>query len=149
MIKINKNLWGSIIFLLLATIIWLLIPYQIASDTKRIINSQTFPRLVIGIMWVFSLVLLIKTSILILRKQDQSYIVINAKEESISWMMIGSIVLFWVLLHWLSFIISAMIFATIVLLIFRSKKWYYYGITYTTIVIVTLVFENILKVKLP
>lgn len=149
MIKFNKNLIGSGLFLTLSLVLWLMIPYQIILKSDRVINSQTFPRLVIGLMGICSLYLFVREVVNILMKKECEYTVIHLKEESKSLLMIGSVTLFWIMLHWIPFMIAAVIFSGLVLALYRCKKLSYYAITFSTIMIVTVVFEKVLHVNLP
>lgn len=149
LIKFNKNLVGSILFLLISITLWLMIPYQIVLKHDREINSQTFPRLVIGLMGVISLVMVIKEIIAIVKHMERAYLVINIKEEYKSWIMLGNIILYWVMLFWIPFLYASLIFASAVLVMYQCKKWTYYVITFSFIITVTLLFEHVLNVNLP
>ncbi|WP_105616812.1 tripartite tricarboxylate transporter TctB family protein [Vallitalea okinawensis] len=148
-VRYNKDLLGATIFLVISVAIWLLIPYQIVIKTDDLINSQSFPRLVVGLMGLCSLYLLLKEIIKIALKKEQNMGEIILKEEVKRLLMIGLVVLFWVLLHWVPFVVSAMIFGSLTLILFGSRKWSYYGIVNGLIVGVTLVFQYALHVNLP
>ena len=98
-------------------------------------------------MWILSLTLLIKSIISIIKKEEQDITIIKVKEEYKSWLMIICIILFWIMLHWISFLISALIFCTLAMMIFRCKKWYYYVSAYTIVVVVTYVFQHFLNLN--
>ena len=49
--KLKANLLGGSIFLILSIILWLLIPNQIPVSGNAIITSQTFPRLIVILMF--------------------------------------------------------------------------------------------------
>lgn len=149
MIKYNKNLWGSIAFLILSLTIWILIPYQIVLQKERIINSQTFPRIVVGLMIICSTYLFIKSILDIVLKKEIDYGVIVFKEEFKSILMIFSVILFWVTLHFIHFMIAACIFSCLVMLIFKCKKLKYYLITIAFVIIITFMFQQLLGVNLP
>ncbi len=148
-VKYNKNLVGAGFFSVLSLIIWLMIPYQIVLKNDRVINSQTFPRVVVGLMVICSLYLLIREIISIIKKEEHEYMVIQLKEEVKSLLMIGAVVLFWIMLHWINFAASASVFSVLALLIFRCRKWKYYAIVFLVIIVVTYVFETVLHVNLP
>ena len=58
-IKIYKEFVGAVLFLGVSTVLWWLIPSQIElSKNAEAINSQTFPKMIVGLMWIASLILL-------------------------------------------------------------------------------------------
>lgn len=148
-IRYNKNILGAGLFLALAITLWLLMPYQIVLKTNDIINSQSFPRLVIGIMGLSSFYLFIKEILKIVMGKERNIGTIVIKEECKRLLMIGLVVLFWVLLHFTSFLVSAMVFGTLTLMLFKCKKWPYYLVVNGMVIGVTLLFEHVLYVNLP
>lgn len=148
-IKIKQNLIGSILFLIISTVIWSLIPYQIKANPGNLINSQTFPRVIIGLMWICSLYLFVVEIVKIIKKQPVREIEICIKEESRSLVVIGMLVGYWLMLYWLTFMASSIIFATVMLLFFKNKNWKHYAVVISTIVVITVLFQNVLHVKLP
>ena len=148
-LKFNHNLVGSAMFLILSLVIWLMIPYQIVLKHDRVINSQTFPRLVIGLMGICSLFLFVKEIIAIVMKRERESKVIDLREEYRSILMILAVAFFWLILHWVPFMFSAILFAGLSLILYRCRKWLYYGITFSVIIAVTLVFQEVLHVNLP
>ena len=59
-IKYNAEIIAGAVFVIAATVLWLLIPSQIQTLEKTAINAQTFPRIAIGGMLIFSAGLLIQ-----------------------------------------------------------------------------------------
>ena len=47
-IKYNAEIIAGAVFVIAATVLWLLIPSQIQTLEKTAINAQTFPRIAIG-----------------------------------------------------------------------------------------------------
>lgn len=147
--KFKQDLVGAIVFLISSLIIWFMIPYQIKLTHSEVINSQTFPRLIIGLMIVCSLYLIIVQIIKIIKKEPVKEVEINLKEEGKSLFVVGLLIAYWGVLHILPFIIASLIFAAIFLIFFKCKNWKYYGIVFSTIILITIVFQNLLNVKLP
>lgn len=148
-IKIKQDLVGAITFLILGLVIWFLIPSQIKLTNQDMINSQTFPRLIIGLMIICSAYLVVIEVIKIIKKQPVKEAIIDLKQEGKSILMILMLVIYWVMLHWLPFMITSLIFAGGMLLFFKCKNWKYYAIVGTTIIAITVMFQNVLSVKLP
>lgn len=147
--KFKQDLIGAALFLAVATVIWLLIPSQIIVNEGYLINSQTFPRLIIGLMWISSLYLLVVEVIKIIRKEPVKELEVYIKEEFKSLIVIGLLVVYWGMLHWLTFMAASIIFGVAMLIFFKDKNWKHYAIVVTTIVVITIVFQNVLNVKLP
>lgn len=148
-IRYNKNIIGSGMFLTLSVVLWLLIPTQIVIKTDDLINSQSFPRLVIGIMALSSLYLFIVELVKVIRNKEREMGQIILREEVKRLLMIGLVVLFWLLLHVTSFLVSSIVFGTLSLLLFRCKKWSYYALVNSLVIGVTLLFKLVLNVNLP
>lgn len=72
--KLKANLLGGSIFLILSIILWLLIPNQIPVSGNAIITSQTFPRLIVILMFLGSMVLLLGDIIKLVNKKSTNHI---------------------------------------------------------------------------
>lgn len=148
-IKFNVDLVGAIVFFTIAAVIWCLIPSQIVVKGNDQITSQSFPRIIIGLMGICSVSLIIKEVIKILKKQPVKEIEIDLKEEGKSLVVIMMLVGYWGLLHFLPFLLVSLIFASVMLMFFKCKNWKYYVIVGAIIILVTIVFQNALNVRLP
>ena len=67
-IKFKQDLVGGIVFLIVSLVIWFMMPSQIKINTTDAINSQSFPRVIIGLMMVCSIYLIIVQVIKIIKK---------------------------------------------------------------------------------
>lgn len=148
-ITFRQDLVGAVVFLTVSAILWFLIPYQIVTDEDDVITAQTFPRLIIGLMALCSAVLLIKELTKLIRKQPSKMVEIHFQQELRSLFIVGLLVLYWGLLHWLPFMFASILFAYCCLLFFRCHKWHYYAIVTAVIVSVSLFFQHFLNVSLP
>lgn len=148
-IKMKQDLVGAISFLILGLILWFLMPYQIKLTNADTINSQTFPRLIVGLMILCSMYLLIIEIIKMIKKQPVREVIVDLKQEGKSILVILMLIAYWGALHWVPFMITSLIFAGGMLLFFKCKNWRYYAIVGTTIIIITVMFQNVLNVKLP
>lgn len=59
-IKYNSEMIAGAVFVIVAAVLWLLIPSQIQTMETSSINAQTIPRVAIGGMFIFSAALLIQ-----------------------------------------------------------------------------------------
>ncbi|MDH2926693.1 tripartite tricarboxylate transporter TctB family protein [Lonepinella koalarum] len=148
-IQFRQDLVGSTVFLIVSVVIWYLIPSQIVLTHDEPINSQTFPRLIIGLMGLCSLILLIKELIKWGRKQPVKMVELHFKQESRSAMVLLLLALYWGLMHWVPFAIASIIFSSLMLLSFGCRNWRYYAIVAAVILIISVLFEYVLKVSLP
>ncbi|GKX29689.1 hypothetical protein SH1V18_21690 [Vallitalea longa] len=148
-IKIKQELVGAILFFTVAAVIWFLIPSQIAVKGNEQISSQTFPRLIIGLMGLCSGFIIIKEIVKIIKKQPVKEIEINLREERKSLAVILMLLGYWLLLHVLPFMLVSLIFGGVMLVFFKCKNWKYYVTVSVIIIAVTLVFQNALNVELP
>ncbi|MGV3058951.1 tripartite tricarboxylate transporter TctB family protein [[Pasteurella] aerogenes] len=149
-ISLRQDLVGSFVFLIISILLWILIPSQIIlDDTQDSINAQTFPRLVIGLMGFCSLILFIQEVIKLIKKEPSKIIEIDIHTEFNAIVIILLLILYWVLLNWLSFMASSIIFSFLMLIFFHSKNWKYYFIVAFIIIAVSLFFNNVLDVALP
>lgn len=148
-IKLKQDLIGAVSFLIFGLVLWFLMPYQIKLKNPDVINSQTFPRLIVGIMIVCSSYLFIVEVIKIVKKQQVREIVIDVKQEGKSFLIIAMLLAYWGLLHWLPFMVTSILFGVGMLFFFKCRNWRYYAIVSATIITITIMFQNILNVKLP
>ncbi|UAY78761.1 tripartite tricarboxylate transporter TctB family protein [Pasteurella canis] len=148
-ITFRQDLIGAVVFLILSITLWLLIPLQIIIDEDEGITAQTFPRLIIGLMALCSVILLIKEIIKILHKQPSKMVTIQLTDELNSLVVIFLLALYWLMLHWLPFMVSSIIFAFLMLLFFRCHNWKYYAIVASVIISIALIFEHLLHISLP
>lgn len=149
-ITFRQDLVGSLVFLLFSLGLWLLIPSQIiVTDTEEIITAQTFPRLIIGLMGFCSLILLVKELLKLFRKEEAKMVEIDLRQESLSLVIIGLLILYWAMLFWLPFMLSSIIFGSLLLLFFNCRKWHYYAIVAVVVIALSLFFQNLLNVSLP
>lgn len=147
--KFKQDLVGAIIFFVFSCIIWFMIPYQIKLTNNDAINSQTFPRLIIGLMMCCSIYLISVQVIKMIKKEPVKEVEINLKDEAKSLLVIGMLIAYWGALHILPFFVASLLFAGAFLIFFKCKNWKYYGIVFSTIIVITILFQNVLNVKLP
>lgn len=148
-IKFNRNLVGSLLFFILSITLFLFIPSQIKVVSNDVINSSSFPRLIIFIMGTCSLYLFLLEVIKIIRKQLSEITELDLAVEGRTLVVIGLLILFLVLLNFIQFWLSALIFSGLLMFFMGTRKWWKYAIVFTVIISITLLFTKVLSVTLP
>lgn len=152
-IKYNSEMIAGAVFVIVAAVLWLLIPSQIQTMEKSAINAQTFPRIAIGGLFIFSMGLLIqglffneKRECVITRDSFQSE---SFKREMRSVVFAVYLLVYCALIGMLGFIASTAILVVAILLFYGARKWYYYAIPLAMVGIVYYVFGVVLRISLP
>lgn len=148
-IKLNRNLVGAILFFVFSLVLFLLMPSQIKVVSTDVINSATFPRLIIFIMGGCSLYLILIEVFKIVRKQAVELYEIDLHVEARTLVVIGLLILFLVMLYFIPFWAAALIFSTALMYFMGSRKLWKYATVYVIVISVTLLFTKVLNVTLP
>ncbi len=148
-VQIPINTVGSILFIIVSAILLYLVPSQIKINTTAQITAQTFPVLMLRIMLIFSIILLLKEIVAIIRKTEREYKEINLLVEVKFLILLFLLILFLVMLHYISFILSSIIFGILMLFYFRAKKISSYLIIIFAAILIGYLFQNVLHVRLP
>jgi len=152
-IKYNSDIISSLLFLILAGVIWLLIPSQIDTMETTAVTAQTIPRIVTGGLFLFSVCLLLQG----LFKTPKKTVTIHSgmfrtpafRQELRSLLFAGLFILYGVLLTFTGYLIATSLLAAAILLYYGARKWYYYGIALFTVGAVYFIFTFLLDVSLP
>lgn len=152
-IKYNSEIISGTVFLLLGFLLWILIPSQIETLETSVINAQTFPRIAVGGMVLFSAGLLIqgiffnpKKEILVRRESLRSP---AFRKEMRSLIFAAFLILYCFLIGPLGFILSTALLVVAILLFYGARKWYYYAIPLVMVGVVYYVFGVLLHISLP
>ena len=152
-IKYNAEIIAGAVFVIAATVLWLLIPSQIQTLEKTAITAQTCPRIAIGGMLIFSAGLLIQGIFFNEKKElvitKESFHSDGFKREMRSVIFAVMLLAYCVLVTFLGFIISTAILVVAILLFYGARKWYYYVIPLAMVGIVYYVFGVVLRISLP
>lgn len=146
-IKIKANLAGGVIFLLFSIIAWMLIPSQIQASkiATTLIGARFVPQITIIVIFVLSLAMLLLSLIL---KKDKIIDIDLSKEVKV-FIFYAMLVGYVLLIPILGFLVSSLLFCIAMLLYFKVKKWTYYVISISVIVLLNFIFSNVLSVPLP
>lgn len=152
-IKYNSEILSGIIFAIVGAVLWLLIPLQIRTLEKTGINAQTFPRIAIGGLFLFSVGLLLEG---IFTKEKKELVITRAsfhsaafKKEMRSVVFALFLVAYCFLVTFLGYVISTVVLVLAVMVFYGARKWYYYAIPLGMVGVVYFVFKILLRISLP
>ncbi len=152
-IKYNSEIISGIIFSLVGLVLWFLIPSQVQTMEKTAVNAQTFPRIAIGGLILFSIGLLLEG----LFTKEKREIIVTAesfrsaafKKEMRSVVYALFLIGYCLLIGRLGYIISTVLLVIAVMVFYRARKWYYYAIPLGMVGVVYYVFKVLLRISLP
>lgn len=152
-IKYNSEIISGIIFSIVGSVLWFLVPSQIRTMEKSAINAQTLPRIAIGGLVIFSVGLLLEG----IFARDKKELVITKeafrseafKKEMRSVLYALFLVAYCFMVKPLGFVVSTVILVLAIMIYYGARKWYYYAIPLGMIGIVYYVFRVLLHVSLP
>lgn len=152
-IKYNTEMISGTIFAILGAVLWFLIPSQVQTLEKTFINAQTFPRIAIGGLFLFSVGLLLEG--LFAREKKEVYITKESfrsaafKKEMRSVLFALFLIAYCFLVGHLGYVVTTVLLVLAVMLFYGARKWYYYAIPLGMVGIVYYVFKVLLKISLP
>lgn len=152
-IKYNSEMIAGAVFVIVAAVLWLLIPSQIQTMETSSINAQTIPRVAIGGLFIFSACLLIQG----IFSDEKKEVVVNKdtfhsesfRNEMRSVVFALFLIAYCFIIGILGFIASTIILAVAILIFYGARKWYYYAIPIAMVGIVYYVFGVLLHISLP
>ena len=152
-IKYNTEMISGAIFAVLGAALWFLIPTQVQTLEKTIINAQTFPRIAIGGLFLFSVGLLLEG--LFAREKKEVYVTKEKfrsaafKKEMRSILFALFLIAYCFLVGHLGYVVTTVLLVLAVMLFYGARKWYYYAIPLGMVGIVYYVFKVLLRISLP
>ena len=152
-IKYNTEMISGAIFAILGAVLWFLIPTQVQTLEKTVINAQTFPRIAIGGLFLFSVGLLLEG--LFAREKKEVYITkesfrsVAFKKELRSILCALFLIAYCFLVGHLGYVVTTVLLVLAVMLFYGARKWYYYAIPLGMVGIVYYVFKVLLRISLP
>jgi putative tricarboxylic transport membrane protein len=144
-IKIRANLVTGIMFGIISIIIWYLIPSQIITRETATVNAKFVPSLVTAVMFLLSLALIVQSLVFKKDKDVEIRLGKEAKMLVVLLMLIG----YAVLLSFIGYVFSSILFCVGFLLYMKSKQWTFYVISLVAIILLKLIFTMVLQVPLP
>lgn len=147
-IKLKKNLCSGVFAVLLGGGVLLSLPYTIKMKVAAItsaVGPDYLPKLVLGIMILCGIGLIFTS--LVLKKDEVVEIDISLEKKVLLYM--GIFILYGIALHFIGFVISSLLFASLSLYLMESKKPQYYITAAVVVVVIFAAFKYGLKVPLP
>ena len=151
-IKYNNEILSGALFMIASAILWLLIPQQIQSLEKGMVTAITIPRIAIGGLFICALLLFVQG----LRLPKKTIVIEKAmvsspkfKKELKSVIFALILLVYGLLFNVIGYIADTALLVVAILLFYRSKKWWFYGIGIATVLLIYLVFSQVLNVNLP
>ena len=152
-IKYNTAMISGAIFAILGAVLWFLIPTQVQTLEKTVINAQTFPRIAIGGLFLFSVGLLLEVLFAPEKKEvyitKESFRSVAFKKELRSILFALFLIAYCFLVGHLGYVVTTVLLVLAVMLFYGARKWYYYAIPLGMVGIVYYVFKVLLRISLP
>lgn len=151
-IKYNNEILSGALFMIASAILWLLIPQQIQSLEKGMVPASTVPRIAIGGLFICALLLFVQglrlpKKTIVLEKDMISSPKFKKELKSVIFALI--LLAYGLLFNVIGYIVDTALLVVAILLFYRSKKWWFYGIGIATVLLIYLVFSQVLNVNLP
>lgn len=152
-IKYNTEILSGAVFTAVGAALWLSIPTQIKTMEKSAINAQTLPRIAIGGMFIFAVLLLLEGVFFrekkVLTVTRESFRSEGFKREMRSVIYALFLIAYCFIVKPLGFLISTALLVVAIMIFYGAKKWYYYAIPLGMVGVVYYVFRVMLHVSLP
>lgn len=142
----RSNLSAGIAALVAAAVLFLIIPSQIAMESKTVhgVSSRTLPYIFVGLMAVCGVGLIIQSLVF---KKDE------VKELDLGKEAVGLLYMLVLLAYGIgfshSFIISTGLLGVVTLAFTKCKKPVYYVISVAAVIVLYFIFTQLLHVRLP
>ncbi len=152
-IKYNYEMIAGGIFTVVGALLWILIPMQVKTLEKTAINAQTFPRIAIGGLFIFSLLLFIqglffgKKKELVISKAGFRSEAFKKEMKTVLYAFI--LIAYCFLIVPLGYVIASLLLVVSILAFYGTKKWWYYLIPIAMVIIIYFIFGHTLHVSLP
>ena len=147
-IKIRKNLWSGILTIVFSVILWVALPFCIKSQVTTLtaaIGPDYLPRLIIALMGICGIGLVITS--LALKKDEE--IEINLKDELRTFIFVGIILAYILLMPVIGFLIDTILFSCVALFFMETRKPSHYVAVVILTILIFVGFKYGLMVSLP
>ncbi len=147
-VKLPMDLIGGCILFVFAIVMLALIPGEIRIKESDVINGRVFPNLLMILTAACSLVLIVKESYKLIKKQPVKLTALNLLVEFRAVVLFLIMLLYYFVCQWTeNFAIGSCLFGLMMLLFFRCRKWYYYAIVLSAAVLIWVAFRFLLLVR--
>ena len=146
-IRIPIDLVTGVVFFLIALVVLLVMPDQVAVSEKDVVNGRAFPTLLMAVMMICCAMLVGKELYKLATKQNLNWNVINVKVDLMAMVILGILIGTWLLSKLTGLFVIGAIFCCLgFLLYFRCRKKSYYVITLVLAVAIWAAFRFALGV---
>jgi hypothetical protein len=146
-IRIPIDLVTGVVFFLIALVVLLVMPDQVAVSEKDVVNGRAFPTLLMAVMMICCAMLVGKELYKLATKQPLNWKVINVQVEMKALVILGILIGTWLLSKLTGLFVIGAIFCCLgFLLYFRCRKKSYYVITLVLAVAIWAAFRFALGV---
>ncbi len=146
-IRIPIDLVTGVVFFLVALVVFLVMPDQVAVSEKDVVNGRAFPTLLMVVMMLCCAMLVAKELYKLATKQPLNWKVINIQVEVKALVILGILIGTWFLSKLTGLFVIGAIFCCLgFLLYFRCRKKSYYVITLVLAVAIWAAFRFALGV---
>ncbi len=142
-IRIRQNLVAGGLFTLFSLAIWFMIPYHIAV-TEEGFNAQFFPKLVVGAMFILSIILMISS----LQNKNEKILELDLTKELQISLFALTMFAYIFLITKIGFILASVGFSITSVFLLQGKKYYILVVTLLSLV-VYVAFKYLLHIQLP
>lgn len=146
-ITFPSGLVGSVIFLILSGILWLVLPSQIQESGSDVVSGRAFPSMLIILIAICAIAVIITECIKIIKKEPLQTMTINLLVEVKALIIFLLMLVFYFLAKYVHFALGAVTCAIGINLFFRCKKTSYYVISCVAALLIWAAFEFGLNVR--
>ena len=152
-IRYNAEIIAGSSFTIVSAVLYAMIPTEIITLEKTSVNAQTVPRIALGGLFIFSLLLLLQGLFMIPKREvvlNRQFLGTRQYRDIIrSCIYLALIVIYVLLFKAFGFILSSIYLIVSILLYYGTRKKSYYAIALGISAIVYLVFTLVLNISLP
>ena len=146
-IRIPVDLVTGVVFFLVALVILLVMPDQVAVSEKDVVNGRAFPTLLMVVMMLCCAMLVAKELYKLATRQPLNWKVINVQIEMKALVILAILIGTWALSKITGLFVVGAVFCCLgFLLYFRCRKKSYYAITLVLAVAIWAAFRFVLGV---
>ena len=146
-IRIPIDLVTGVVFFLVALVILLVMPDQVAVSEKDVVNGRAFPTMLMAVMMLCCAMVVAKELYKLATRQPLNWKVINVQVEMKALVILGILIGTWALSKITGLFVVGAVFCCLgFLLYFRCRKKSYYAITLVLAVAIWAAFRFVLGV---
>lgn len=144
-IKINPNLWGSILMMAVSIGLLAAIPSQIENvQASSAIGPRFMPSLSAALILVISVIQLISE---IMKKDKRRRIEIDLGEQKRILITILCMAVFYIVSGKWNIVVPSIVLGCVLLVIMRCRKWSYYAIVAATGIVLYLASKYLIHIR--